>query len=252
MNLKNKHFLTCLSQKKVVNILSLRNFIFGKQRSAAMKKLLLATALIALAGSAAPAHAAVIDVTLGSTPTSLSYSTVGGGLSPNVNLLTLGGNLTTSNASIINPASSSTGLYTQPTGPIYGDNYLAVFGVPTTGTATITLGANINTLGFTWGTIDDYNSLIIKTSQGVTYTITGDDILSQIAGSVDHTTQANVQFTDPGGTILSAELTSTQNSFEAANFEEVNSVPLPGAFSLFALAMAGLIFFGWRKSKDVA
>ncbi len=204
-------------------------------------------ATVAFFGMVGAANASTLDVQLGSTGSDLSYST-GGTLSPNINLATTSGLTLDTNSQIINPVSSSPGNYKAPTGPIFDNNYLAVLGVPTTGQATFTLAGGQSNFGFTWGSIDTYNTLILTDSRNVTYTITGTNLLAQIAGSVNGTTQSDVIFSDAFGTIKSAVFQSTENAFEVANLGQ-SAVPLPASFPLFAAAFLGLALFGRRNAR---
>jgi hypothetical protein len=211
-----------------------------------MKKFLPVAAL-ALFAFAPQAQASILDITLG-TPGS---TTAAGALTGNVDLSTLGGNLSLSNAMIVSPPTSTFGVFAAPHNGVglFGNNYLSVFGANTSpnhsltdGTATITLGSFQNTLGFTWGTVDPYNTLILKDA-GHTFTFTGQDILN-IIGGTPGVVETDVSFFDPFGPILTAELTSSQNSFEAADFTEA---PLPGALTMFAAALFGFAFLARRK-----
>lgn len=199
------------------------------------------------------AHASLLDIGLGSTSSSISYST-GGVLSPDVDMVGDPRLVLNNNASIVTvPVSPNPNLFIQPSGSIYGNGFLVVAGLPspTTGMATFTETPNNNKLGFTWGTIDDYNSLIITDSRNVTYTITGTDILNQLLGSINHITQNDVLLTDNFGTIKTAVFESiNNNSFEIANIQDAplpSAVPLPGALPLFGAAFLGM--FAWSRLK---
>ena len=193
------------------------------------------------------AHASTVDVWLGNTSSDISYSTGVTGNTPNIDLSTLGGSLVLNNAVVVNPAVSVANLYAKPTGSIYANNYLAVEGIPTVGSATFTLSQNV--FSFTWGTIDTYNSLVLTDARNVSYTITGADILAHIAGSVSGQTQADVVFTDPLANIVKAVLISTNNAFEAANFGQA-VVPLPPALWLFMAALVSLMVVAKRNKRE--
>jgi hypothetical protein len=214
-----------------------------------MKKLLVLAAL-ALVGFSQVAHATTIDVLLGAQSTDMTYST-GGSLNPNQNLSSLSaGTLDLNNSYVISGSSSMSGYYAAPTGSLYGNSYLATYGSPTPGTATLHLAANENTFGFTWGSVDPYNYLILTDSRGKVFVVTGAQILSQLAGT-SGVSQADFIATDPFGSIVSAQFLSTSNSFEIANFSESQSaVPLPSSITFFMLALAGL-FFIYRKQQAV-
>jgi hypothetical protein len=210
-----------------------------------------ALALLALANTA-QAATINLDVSLGST---YSYST-GGTYTPNIKLtnpapatLTL-----TGDAHVIPGFISVPNIVAAPTPPLFQGRYLAVINNPgPSGTATFDLATGDNEFALKWGTIDSYNTLVIKDSAGNTFNVTGAEILSHLSGTViPGTTQANVSIVDPLGSILSAELETTQNSFEAANFYEgrdPTSAPLPPAVLLFGSALLGLVFFARRRGS---
>jgi len=215
-----------------------------------MRKLFLGVVLV-LAGVSSAAHATTVDVLLGATSNNQTYSISALPNNANINLSTLSaGTLDYNNAQIVNPAASVTNQYLKPTGAIFGNNYLAVFGSPFPGTATLHIAAADNQFGFTWGSIDPYNYLILTDTRHVVYVITGAELLSHIVGSVSGTTQTDIQFNDPFGAIVSAQFLSTANSFEVANFYQgQSSVPLPASMGLFMTALAGLFLL---RRKQVA
>ncbi|MFY9288216.1 MAG: VPLPA-CTERM sorting domain-containing protein [Alphaproteobacteria bacterium] len=210
-----------------------------------MKKFLSLAALLLLA-FAGSAQAATIEVILGNTSVDKTYGVGGSIPTPNIDLSTYGG-LVLTNSVIVNPASSLAGQYAQPTGPIYQNNYLSVFGG---GNTIFTLAPNQSSFGFTWGTIDTYNALLLTDSRGVVYTITGAEVLSNIVGSINGTTQTDINFLSPLARIISAQLISTQNSFEAANFSQLvgSAVPLPAALPLFGMGLLGLAALRRRQA----
>jgi hypothetical protein len=203
--------------------------------------------LFSLAGTA---HAATLDVTLGNLSSDISYSDTGGPINPNINLATalLGGSLVLNSNSAVT-IGSIPNIQAQPGGSLFGGTYLAVYGVPITGVSTFTLNAGQNTFAFTWGTVDNYNSLLIKDSRGTSYNITGTNVLAAILGSSPGNTQSDVRFKDNFGTIVSAQLSSTQNSFEAANFSEASSTPLPASLPLFGMALLGFAVFAAARRR---
>jgi hypothetical protein len=208
-----------------------------------MKKLLMITIAVMLIVSSA-ARATTVDVVLGATDT---YS-LGGTLSPNINLLS-GAVTSSANAGVLSDTWSIPGFYLSPTSSAYGGTYLAVLGG---GSATLTLASNQNTFGFLWGSVDAYNTLTLKTTNG-NFTITGtqlQNVLNSLAAGV---TQSNVIFSDPFGQITSAILTSANNSFEAANFgsAHIAAVPLPGTAGMLVLGLAVLGFIAYRNRKSV-
>jgi hypothetical protein len=216
-----------------------------------MKKFLSMAAIAAfgLLGLPGVAHASYEDISLTSTDGVFSFASSSNSLSPNVNLTTAegSGQLVLNANSAIYTSSNSTA--TAPTGTLFGGNFLAVMGDTGEGMSTFTMSPGQSGFGFTWGTIDDYNTLTITDSRGYTFTITGSELLSAISG-VDHTTQSDVEISDAFGTITSAVLTSTQNSFEVANFSQTASaVPLPAALPLFGAAVLGLGLIAYRRRQ---
>src|ERR1700722_12900038 len=119
-----------------------------------MKKLVTAAALVAFMGLATAAYGATLDVTLGS---SLSYSTSGLALSPNINLAT-DSNLTLINSQVL-PAGAAPGAFVQPSGTLSNNNFLGVYGPDqshpsgTNGLAVFNLAGGGDYFGFTWGPI---------------------------------------------------------------------------------------------------
>jgi hypothetical protein len=153
------------------------------------------------------------------------------------------------------PFSSIPNIRTRPGGALSPQNdYLAVINNPgKSGIATFSLTGD-NVFAFTWGTIDKYNDLEIKTTDGQ-YDISGAYILTLLGNSaVAGKTQKNVEFidTNPLGTLISATFTTTQNSFEAANFykgSDPSKTPLPSAAWLFGSTLLALAFFSRRFGK---
>ncbi len=213
----------------------------------------LAVLAVLFLGHSAQAATLDLDVTLGST---FSYST-GGTYTPDIKLtspspatLTL-----TGDAHVIPGFISVPNIVAAPTPPLFQGPYLAVINNPgPSGTATFDLASGVNEFALKWGTIDSYNTLVIKDSVGNTFDVTGAEILANLSGTViPGTTQANVEIRDPLGSILSAELETTQNSFEAANFYEggdPSKAPLPSAMWLLWQCALGSCFL--RRTGHVA
>jgi len=208
-----------------------------------MKKFATLAAAVALFG-AANAHASTVDVLLGSTD-GFSYNATGT-LNPNLDL-TMSGVVLTGTSGVVSSSLSIPGYFTAPTGSNYMGEYLFV-GANSSATFSITHGGSEFSL--TWGTIDASNKLQVTDTTGHSFTVTGaqlESFMSLPAGSA----QENVILNDPFGNIVTIEMTSGQNSFEASNFGR-STVPLPASAVLFAIALAGLALFGYRKSNDVA
>jgi hypothetical protein len=203
-----------------------------------MKKILTLAALL-VTGIASSAHATILDVSLGTPDT---YTLNAGSLVGNVTLPSA--QLVTGVGSEITQGTNFP-LNVQPTNITPTTNYLAVH---TNGTATFTPNST-NVFGFTWGTIDAFNSLTI-TDASHTFTITGDDLALNLPGGVSFgNTEQDIRFTDPFGPILAATFTSTANAFEVANFFQGTSssaVPLPGSAILFMTGL-GALFMLRRK-----
>jgi hypothetical protein len=225
------------------------------QQEISLNKAILSLAALALFGISGSAHAATLDVFLGTLSTNLSYSASAANLNPDIHLTSPApASLSLSNAQIINPASSSAGNYLDLMGNLFDNNYLAVFGTSgNVGQATFTLAANQNVFGFSWGSIDDYNTLTITDSRNVTYTLSGADILAHIGNPVpgNQASQTDVSFVDPFGSIVSVKLGSTQNAFEAGNFSS-SATPLPGSVVLFGTALMALAAFAYKRQQAKA
>jgi hypothetical protein len=221
-----------------------------------MNKLSFAAALAALLGAGA-AHAATLDITLGPAIT-YSYNASQSLPASNVviNNHTPGLNLV-NNDRIIPAGDNKTDYWAAPSG-ITGSDYLAVLGLSQNlqheneGEAVFTLAKGDDHLGFTWGTIDAYNTLTIVAG-GKQYVITGTDILDSLTNPTAGTTQVNVEITDPFGDIKKAIFTSTGNTFELGNISEADTpaAPLPPALLLFGSALAALYMFGRRRLARV-
>lgn len=194
-----------------------------------MSNKILFIAALGLLGVSGSAHAATLDVTLGNLNTNISYASSATGFTPNIHLnspapatLTLN-----NNAQIIDPRHSDPSNFLNLQGSLLDNNFLAVLGTGNPGLATLSLAANTVNFGFTWGSIDAFNTLTVKDSRGVNYTITGSDILAQIGNppAGKQNTQTDVSFSDAFGKIVSAQFGSTDNAFEAGNFSETSATP---------------------------
>ena len=197
------------------------------------------------------ARASTLTVNLGLTGSDLVFSD-GGTLAPDQNLIGNPRLTLDHNAVIITPPATVSNFYIRPSGSIYGNSFLSVYGLPDAGQATFTNLPGQNLLGFTWGTIDDYNTLVITDTRNVQYTITGSTVLAFIVGSINHTTQSDVIFNDAYADIKTAVFKSTNNSFEVANLQDPspNAVPLPPSLSLFAIAILGLVAAAYKRTHS--
>ncbi len=214
-----------------------------------MKKLtaFVVSGLLLIAGNAQASTQGTI--TLGATSSDVSYS-FGGTYTPNLDLQSVVGSglILSGNAAVVSPANSGPDFLAPESGTDFANSFLAVFASPSTGgvytnptpgTATFILGAGQHTLAFTWGSVDAGNTLIV-TATNATYTITGTDVANGLLGGNTYG-DADLVFNDTAGTVLSATFESTNNAFEAANFEGVvSAVPLPAALPLMGAAMMGV------------
>lgn len=219
-----------------------------------MKIRLFAFALAASVGFTTVSHAATLGISLGNTNADIAYG-AGPTLSPNIHLnspapATL---VLNSNAQIVDPRQSLPDTYLDFQGPLLDNNFLAVLGGnETPGFATLTLAPSRTLFGFTWGSIDGFNTLAITDSRAVTYTITGADIISQIGNPPEGlaTTQTDVSFSSLFGDIVSVQFVSSQNSFEVGNLSDT-ATPIPASLLLFGSGLAGLFGIS-RRNRNKA
>ena len=125
---------------------------------------------------------------------------------------------------------------------------------PSTSTpGNITIGNNIGSFSFIWGSIDTYNTLVLNTMAG-SYTFTGAAISAMIPGPGNgNQTAAN---TNPIVTFLltgndqfavNFNMSSLQNAFEIDDIA-VNGVPEPATWAMMLLGF-GAIGIGLRRRK---
>lgn len=204
--------------------------------------LMAAVAVFALVGTA---NAATYVIDLPSSAVASTGLSLPGNVAPAAAAVT--GNAGEVTGSVANQYLAPTGV----TGP-----YLYVGANSPTAASSATFTLNSQLFGFTWGSIDTYNTLKLTTSDLATYTFTGSDILALLsaftltpngtAGGSNSGLQADVLFHAAGQKIISAVLTSQQAAFEIAN---MTSVPLPAAGLLFASGLAALGGVARRKSR---
>jgi hypothetical protein len=208
------------------------------------KKILLA--VLATFFFAGAAEAATITITLGATDL---YS-LGGTLAPNLDLNHSGNVLTLAgDAHIVDAGWTVYNVTTSPSGGLYSDKYLYVTGAAGS-SAAFSLNHPADTIGLTWGTIDTYNTLTLTDSLNNVFAITGTDILNNFVslGLDQGISQLDVVIHDGVGSITTAVLTSSRNSFEAGNF---SAVPLPPTFLLFASGLIALAGFAvYKKARS--
>lgn len=131
-----------------------------------------------------------------------------------------------------------------PSGISETENYLTAFGpVPAghDGKATFDLGAGVTNFSFLWGSIDAYNMLQVTNGKGLSYTISGQELVD--AGLAALNGAKYFSLSDAAG-IKQVVMTGTWDGFEAAR---ISAVPLPAALPLFGAALAGTAFMRRRK-----
>ena len=181
-----------------------------------MKKLVLTLAMIG-AAALQTAHALTIDFD-SSTPPGVSFA----------------GDYIVTNQSI-------GGLYAAPN-PQSG-NYYATYSsanpiVPSS--STITLGGTYKSLSFTWGSVDNYNTLELLRNGVIVDTVTGANALPP--GSGDQGPAGTMTYTINGISFDSIKFLTGSNAFEVDNLKLSTSVPDGGATAaLLGLAMLGLV-----------
>jgi hypothetical protein len=142
---------------------------------------------------------------------------------------------------------------TTPANPLVHGSLVNVYASPqndtstylTTGLGTITdtLAAGTDYFGVYWGSVDTYNTLTLKESNGQQVVING-DTLHAATGAIDNGTTSyytNV-FASPGVSFTSAVFASTNYAFEVDNVS--SATPEPASLALFAgglLTIAGVI-----------
>jgi len=135
---------------------------------------------------------------------------------------------------------SVTNVYLTPTGDT------SAYVTTGVGSLTDTLGADITSFGFYWGSVDPWNTFSITESNGQassTLTLTGAQLGSEFNVPINGSDSYFVNFSaDAGETFTSATFASTQNSLEFDNV--VTATPEPASFAMLAgglLAIAGVL-----------
>ena len=116
----------------------------------------------------------------------------------------------------------------------------------------LNLAPGYDLFGFTWGSIDPSNTLILTDSNHHVFTITGAEILSHLIGSAGPgLAQENVVFRDPFASIISAVFEAPCDPFEIANVGQ-GEAPLPPALAMFGAALLGFGLYGYRRRQNAA
>jgi hypothetical protein len=211
-----------------------------------MKTKLLLLAACAACSLAAPSRAATLDITLGST---LQYGS-GLSLAPNIDLKTFSGLQLGSDSHVITPPVLFPHTFTVPSGPLFDNNFLVLNGGSSN--TKISLAHGNDLFGFTWGSIDTDNIVVLTDSKHHTFTITGADILNHVAGlSGDDAAdrQENVVFKDPFASIVSAVFETACDPFEMGNFGQ-GEAPVPASLAMFGAALLGFGLLGNKRRKN--
>ncbi len=217
-----------------------------------MKKLfLLAAALIA--SLTAPASAATIAL----SPTA-SYS-VTTGIRGTDNTGLISAPMSHSNTAILSLPKATVSMdgariadrftgSAQTPNTVYGyEHYLTVFGnnneFHRSGSATFTFTQPASSVSFNWGSVEDYNSLIVTNELNEVVYLNGANIRAAMNAPI--TNDVYFTLTDLAG-IKKIVFASTYNSFEVANLS-VQPVPLPGALLFFSSGLVGLTSLSRKK-----
>jgi hypothetical protein len=147
----------------------------------------------------------------------------------------------------VNVLSSGNGA--QPFGT--SGNYLSVLGG---GTENVSFSARPS-FSFFWGSIDDFNTITVQTTNG-NESFTGTDIATRFAADgvqatgCQTVTNCNRYFTftdgDAGQNITGFTISSTRNSFELTN---ISAVPEPATWAMLIVGFLGIGFLSYRKSS---
>ena len=203
-----------------------------------MLKRTLMTAAAACVLASVPAYAAV---TISATPGSDPYT----GPVPTYDFESAAP--TTGGA--VQTGSSGTGA--QPFGST--GNYWTVGPAATSpGILDLTSFAEIFSISFIWGSVDDYNTLeVLGAADAVLASFTGVDVALPPDGNrVDPAKNPLVTLLFTGAdttNVAKLRLKSTQNAFETDNYA-INAVPEPGTWAMMLLGF-GMIGFSLRKRK---
>jgi len=129
-------------------------------------------------------------------------------------------------------------------------NYLSVLGG---GTENVTF-SNRASFSFFWGSIDNFNTIVVHTTTDGDVTFLGSAIPGLLVGSGVEATGCQTltncnryfTFTDDSSLITGFSISSSQNSFELTN---ISAVPEPATWAMMILGFLGIGFLSYRKSS---
>ena len=151
-------------------------------------------------------------------------------------------------ASINQVLNGSSGIGAEP----FNDNtnYLSVLA---NGSVHATISGPANQLTFYWGSIDQYNTITLF--EGLTqFSFTGSAITPKFPTGCQQSADCNglVTFQDTTGSITGFTITSSQNSFEADNFNATEQtfaggVPETSTWAMMILGFLGVGLLSYRR-----
>lgn len=197
-----------------------------------MKKTILAAGLALSALIAAPASAAV---TFTFTPGPAYSPTAGFTVVDDFNSGVVGPGWGPTSNIVVQSGTNSSGAQPANSNPA-GTDYLSVLAG---GTATYTFAAPVSAFEFDWGSVDNYNTLVVYTNNSA-YSYGGIFVPpatgNQTSGATNGVFQA---WGTAGDQITGFKLASSQNSFEIDNLA-VRAVPEPATWALMILGFGGI------------
>jgi hypothetical protein len=212
-----------------------------------MKSFAKAMILAASVASATSANATVsVSAATGCTsycgPTPITY-----------NFNTLASTPTFVGGSVVGPGTTSNAF----AAPVGGSGLYYSVGPSTSHPGTITLGSNIGSFSFIWGSIDTFNSLSLITAGG-THTYSGSAIAALVPAPANGSQVILAQ--NPIVTFLLSgldqtnvrlRLNSSQNAFEIDDIA-VSTVPEPGTWAMMLVGFGALGFAMRRRNGPKA
>jgi hypothetical protein len=133
-------------------------------------------------------------------------------------------------------------------------NYLSVLGG---GSENVTF-SNRSSFSFFWGSIDDFNTIVVHETVGGDVTFLGSAIPGLVGNGVHATgcqtvTDCNRYFTFAdntlGSLITGFSISSSSNSFELTN---ISAVPEPATWAMMILGFFGVGFMAYRRNNKRA